>query len=87
VVPEQVTQALTISHAKSADLAAVYAFHQRRAGDYLWPRSYGTIRSLVDNRHLFIVKEGAAIVGLGYLISENDDWEIGGSTSRTGCRR
>jgi RimJ/RimL family protein N-acetyltransferase len=75
------SRALTISHAKKADLAAVFAFHLRRAqeSEYLWPRDYSQFSDLVEGRQVFIVKDGAAVVGLAYLANEIDqEWEFGG---------
>ena len=74
-------RALTISHAKKADLAAVFAFHLRRAqeSEYLWPRDYSRFSDLVEARQVFIVKDGATVVGLSYLANEIDqEWEFGG---------
>ena len=69
---------LTVSHAGQADLAAAHAFHQRRSGEYLWPRNFDDFATLVDDRHVFIAYEEKAIVGLCYVVDDGDRREFGG---------
>jgi len=75
---DSTVQALTISHAKAKDLTAVLAFHQARTDEYLWPRDYEYFANLIEDRQVFVIKEGFTVVGMGYLVNEGDRWEFGG---------
>lgn len=80
---------LSISRARSEDVAAVSEFHQSQATEFIWPRTLEKLRELADEGSLFLVyaddtlKQNKYIIGMCYLMEDEEPeggrrWEFGG---------